>query len=232
MVDSTLLQAPSFMSALPVWVRNKLTDNAVVIKYHNGELIHSRGDAKPGISIVKSGAVHVGVYGLGGSFVLTTRLGVGQCFGELTLFTNLPRSHDASASGSTEVYQIPGGKFSQLYDKNPEILKSLLSTTLVRNNFLVEILDAIRRLPLLERTAKILLIMSTTSGERYVVGCKQSELAAMLGVTRVSLSRVLKQLEKIGIIEVGYGHIKIPSPYKLQNWVDKYCEATGLELKT
>lgn len=193
------------------------------MKYSDGQLIHMRGDLKPGLSIVRTGAAHVGVNGIDGTFVMVAALGPGECFGEFTLFTELPRTHDISSIGETEVYQLSKLKFDRLYDREPSISRALLKTTLIRTHLLLEMLDAIRRLPILERTAKVLLSMSYVLGGSSILNGRQDELAFTLGITRVSLSKALKQLNQLGLIEVGYARISILSRSKLMNWVDLNC---------
>ena len=196
------------------------------MKYSGGQLIQMRGDLKPGLSIVRKGAAHVGVNGIDGTFVMVAALGPGECFGEITLFTELPRTHDISAIGDTEIYQLSKITFDRLYNREPAISRALLKTTLHRTHILLEMLDAIRRLPILERTAKILLSMSHSLGGSNVLQGRQDELAYTLGISRVSLGKALKQLNQLGLIAIGYGKIAIPSRPQLAIWVDRNCGTT------
>lgn len=94
----------AFFPQLSERQQNKLVEVAALVHYTDKQMIHCRGDQKPGLSIVKSGTVQVGVSGADGTFVLTTILGPGECFGEFTLFTELPRTHDIFAAGDTYIY--------------------------------------------------------------------------------------------------------------------------------
>ena len=209
-------------------VAGQILSIANLVKYADGQLIHNRGDDKPGLSLVKSGSVNVGMYGVDGTFVMTTILGAGQFFGEFTLFAGLPRTHDISAKVPTEIYQISGPRFLQLYHQETELSQALLASSLIRLHSALEILDAIRRLPLLERTAKILHIMIRTGGNPKFLDCRQSDLAYTLGVSRVSLGKALQKLAILGLIELGYGHIQLPDPAKLTSWVAKHCNPAPL----
>ena len=206
----------------------KVAKSARLIKYAHGELIHSRGVIKPGLSIVKSGAVNVGVYGVDGTFIQAAILGVGECFGEFTLFTDLPRTHDISALDITEIYQLSKVSFKRLSIEHPEISNALLRISLLRNHLLLEMLDAMRRLPLLERTAATLLTMHKTSGEKRSVTCKQADLAYNLGVSRVSIGKTLRALQEQELIQLGYAELIYSDIAKLQLWVDTHCNLTPL----
>lgn len=223
MVNNSKYSAAPFLHTLPEDIQSKLLSAASISKYADGGLIHSRGDDKPGLSIIKSGSVHAGIIGPDGSFVMTSILGPGHVFGEFTLFANLPRTHDISAAGPTEIYQIPAAKFMKLYETEPEISRALLSSALVRLHTLLEMLDAIRRLPIRERTAKILLSIAQLAGNTKSFKCRQSDLAFTLGISRVSTGKALKQLEHLGLLELGYGVIELPYPDRLTDWVEQHC---------
>lgn len=223
MLNLLKIGTPTFQELLPEAVLDELLSASVLMKYTDGQLIHTRGTLKPGLSIVYKGAAHVGVNGIDGKFVMVAALGPGECFGEFTLFTELPRTHDISSIGESEVYQLSKTKFDRLFEREPSISRALLKTTLIRTHILLEMLDAIRRLPLLERTAKILLSMSFLLGDSNVLQGRQDELALTLGVTRVSLGKALRELDRLGFINVGYGKITIPNQTALMQWVEENC---------
>jgi len=228
MLDLVQLNAPAFMDLLPPEVAKKVRRDSTLVKYTDGQFIQSRGDSKPGISIVRSGAANAGIIGMDGSVSMTTLLGPGQSFGEFTIFTELPRTHDVTAVGETEIYQMTATRFTRLYDNEPQLSRALLKTALMRSHILLEMLDAIRRLPIRERAARILQSMSHTAGNPNKLECRQSELAYTLGVSRISLNRGLKQLAELKLIELGYGEIRIPRPALLSDWVANHCNPAPL----
>ncbi len=223
MLDLIAKNTPSFMDQLSGPVRKKVARAGTVMRYRDGQLIHNRGDRKPGISIVVAGAVQVGVFGADGNFIITSNLGVGQTFGELTLFAGLPRTHDITAAGETEINQISAAAFERLYDQEPEISRALLSTSLVRAHGLLEMMDAMRRLPMRERTAKVLFTLLQTTGGAQSFNYRQADLASVLGVSRTSLNKALKQMRALGLIETAYGQINIPDSKKMRRWVTENC---------
>lgn len=223
MLDLMRTKPSSLMGMLSPELSEKLKQAAHIKCYSDGQVIHSRGDESPGLSIIKTGATHAGVYGEDGSFLMTSILGPGQVFGQLTLFAGLPRTHDMSASGPTEIYEIPARKFMKIYDSNPDLSKALLSSALLRMYLLMELLDAIRRLPILERTAKVLTVIMKTSGSEDCFKCRQSDLAFTLGVSRVTLGKALKQLEALNLIDLGYGEIRIKNADKMADWIRNNC---------
>lgn len=195
-----------------------LSNFARTERYHDGQIIHNRGDNRPGLSIVKSGAAQVGTLGLDGSFMSITTLQPGDPFGEFTLFAGLPRTHDISAVGETEIAQLPAKAFLAAYHKRPDISHALLLTTLNRSHILLETIDDMKRLSLPARIAKYLLSRSSETG-RDVVTCQQTDIAHALGVSRISIGKGLKNLAARDFVKQGYGSISLPDKMSLEQWV-------------
>jgi len=99
---------------------------------------------------------------------------------------------------------------------------------LKRTHSLLELLDAMRRLPLRERTAKVLLNLVNANESENLIECRQSDLAATLGVTRASLNKALQQLAELELIELGYGKIELSNNRALSEWVTEHCTQIGL----
>ncbi|GAB5501676.1 Crp/Fnr family transcriptional regulator [Pyruvatibacter sp.] len=212
-----------FMDMLTPAIADRVRAEATISKFTNGQLIQSRGDTRAGLSIIRSGAGQMGVFGEDGTFVMMSVLGPGQTFGEVTLFTDIPRTQDFVAIGPTEIYQLPAARFRALCEDEPGLLETLLSITLARSHFLLDVLDSIRRLPLRERVAKTLYSMDLTAGQHGHIQCRQEDLADMIGISRVSLSKALKDLTALGLIKLGYGSISFPDVEKFRDWVARHC---------
>lgn len=209
-------QSGSLLDLLPKRVLGRLEDAGRTVRYKDGELIQQRGMEKPGISIITSGQVLAGNVGKDGSFVITSVLVKGECFGEFTLFADLARTQDLSAVDNAEILQIPAARFNPIFDAEPSLARALLHITLRRTHQLVEFLDAQRRLSLEVRIATVLL---AAPKEDQVVRCRQDELAYLLGVTRVSVTRSLKRLKDRGLISIGYGQVTLIAVEDLELWV-------------
>lgn len=212
-------RSPALFDNLSPPLLGKLIAAANVVRYGDGQMIHSRGDMTPGLSVIRTGSAHVGIYGADGSFIMTTILEPGDSFGEVTLFTDLARTHDLAAAGDTEIYMLSAPRFHRLAEAEPELLRALLTCALVRSQILLGRLDAMARLPILERVAHMLLSLAPPGEEACVVRFRQSDLAFTLGVSRVTLNQVLKKLAGLGLIEPGYGHIKLADRAGLRVWL-------------
>lgn len=192
-----------------------LSLSANSVRYKDGQTIYKRGDSILGFSIVRSGAIKFGNIGSDGSYLQTSIAAAGHCFGEFTLFSELPRTHDSIAVGDTVVDEIPAKRFLALFEEHTELSKILLIISLSRTHEVLEFFDDMRRLPLRIRVAKFLLERSSTLDIEVL----QEDLAFTFGVSRVSMGNVLGQLEKIRLIKRGYSRISIEDIEGLSQWV-------------
>ena len=224
--------SPVLMNVISSDLQRKLIESAVTQRFADGQLVHSRGQDKSGLSIVKSGQVRLGTYGISGDFIPTAVMNAGVSLGEHTVLLGLPRILDCIAHGPTEIYHISRDKFELLYKNEPDIGKALLEITLVRLHGTLEFVDDLRRLSLPVRTAKLLLSFVNASKNDFVVNGLQSELAATLGVTRVTFGKALAQLVALGFVELGYRQITITNIKALTAWLDKQTEVTPLRVKS
>ena len=207
------------MSLLPDRLAARLREVAVAARFGDGETIHSRGDVKPGLSIIASGAVRFAIPGADGSYVTTSVLGEGHCFGEATLFAHLPRTHDAIAVGETVIEQIAKPRFDRIFDEEPTLSRLMLEATTQRLYSVLDFMDDLRRLPLPVRAAKLIASMARSAKHADEVECNQTDLAFTLGVSRVSIGKTLSRLQDEGIIRLGYGRISVPDRGALETWI-------------
>ncbi|MFA5122076.1 Crp/Fnr family transcriptional regulator [Zavarzinia sp.] len=219
MADIFDLDTPALLPLLPAATRAALLAAGTPVRYRDGALVHARGDRKPGLSIVRSGTVRIGNPGSDGSYTTTSILGPGHCFGEFTIFADLPRTHDVVAIGDVVIDQIPRRRLMTLYHEDPALGFALLCLATRRIHALVEFIEDLRRLPLPVQLAKHLLAMVRRRPAGEAVTLVQDDLASLFGVSRVSIGKALRRLEGDGLIAIGYGRIAVPDREALAAWL-------------
>lgn len=219
MQDSLLEMVPLLDDLLSDTLRAQIKADARRLNFNHGQLIQTRGDANSGLCIVRSGAIRVGNQGKDGSYLTTSILTPGQCYGEFTLLAGLPRTHEMVAIGATAIDKIGKRSFLKIYDAEPELAKALLKINLVRNHSLLEFMDDMRRLPLLVHVAKFIYRAAAGKPE---ISIRQEDLAFTFGVSRVSMGKVLKRLAALELLELGYGKIKLGQQLRLQIWLAEH----------
>ena len=223
MADLLQNASPALLDLLPGPSIERLCAKARLVRYADGQIVHQRGDRKPGVSIVKSGSVRIGVLGSDGSFQIVSTLGAGQCFGEHALFAQLPRTHDVSAVGATSILEVSAAAFLRQFDQDRDLARALMAVVCARAQGLLQLQDDLRRLPLAARAGKLLLRMSASGGDAVIV-CTQSEIAFTLGVSRVAAGKALGKLEGMGFIRRGYGRVVLGDPAALRAWSEAQGE--------
>ena len=215
MAGLLFLDATGLASMLPRGTFDHLCAAGTRISYADGALVQARGDARPGLSIIRDGAVQISNPGLDGSFVITSILGPGHCFGEMTLFADLPRTHDAVAKGATLIDHVSPAAYERFAEANPALTRAIMTMMARRLYALLEFADDLRRLPLKVQLAKLLL---ATAGEDGVITTHE-ELAARFGVSRVAIGTALRGLEKDQLVRRRYGRIELPDRPSLRTWI-------------
>ncbi len=191
--------------------------------FEDGEAIYRSGDEAYGLFGVRSGRLQLIAHsGDGKPFVLTV-LAPGEWFGELSLFDDLPRTHDTLAVGDCELWFVPKREFRALLRERPEFYAPFLEFLSHRVRLLFALIEDAMLLDLPQRLAKRVLELSAShgvashatdaDGEVVVdMHLPQEDLAAMVGATREAVGRHLKRWERKGWIRLAYGRIVVVDP--------------------
>jgi len=111
----------SILSSLTQRQLKKLADWVKLVAYSEGETIVKRGEAGIGLFLILDGGAEVR---RGGRKL--ARLGVGQFFGEMTLFDDLPRSADVVATQPSKVAVLSKWEFWGFAEDEPKVLRGVL----------------------------------------------------------------------------------------------------------
>ena len=228
-----LLQSsvPTLESLLSPDLMARLRSLGRLSRYHDGELIFQRGDWRPHFTLVEKGQVIAGSEGVDGSYHTAALMSPGDHFGEHTLFAGLPRMQSMRAIGEVELMQIPSTSFMDVYDQEPALGRALLVTSLRRIHLMMEFIDLQGRAPLPVRVAHLLVtsVTDNESGLAHIIECRQEDLALILGVSRVAVSKSLKTLQEKGLIAMHYGSVELIDKAELLNWLKDTYQVVPVE---
>lgn len=209
----------SLFAALPGGVRECLLLHGSRRTFADGAWLHRRGDTDRQLSIVIRGAVQLSNLGRDGRSIVIATLAPGDSFGEFPLFAGSPRFFDFRAVGETELCVISAATLEQLMSDDANIATAIITLLANRLQLALEIIDDERRLALPARTAKALLRQPRDSEANNCITVTQHALADELGVSRVALGKALTRLRDLGLVETGYGRIRIPDDTQVVNWL-------------
>ncbi len=180
-----------------------------------GQALCRRGDVVTSLCVVIDGTLDVSMTAASGKRHIMTCLEPGQPMNLIPIMDDQCAIHDACAHAETTVLLIPKQIFLDAIDRQPGLARLMAQVLCRRSRVLYESVSDNALLPLRARCARMLLTLMASYGlprDRGVaitLKLSQDEFADMLGRTRQSVNRELKQLERDGIIEMTYSHFII-----------------------
>lgn len=187
--------------------------------YRDGETIHIRDD-KAKMGIVIAGRLRMVRQRSDGTRLFVSEMTAGQHYADILMFADrIGRTHDAVAAGEVVIdhYDLPA--FNKILTR-PDIVLALYRITAGRLIGAMTMVDDLRSLAPEEHLAKVLLHLRSRD-ERPRVDCSQEELAALLGVSPMTLAKALALLKRHGLVRTGYRCVHLPDPNALKRWLSE-----------
>lgn len=171
-----------------------------------GQPLFCRGDAFCGIYVLLAGQLLISGLHQSGRQALLTLLTPGQWLGEIALFDQKPRTHDAVALQETVLWHLPKAALQQLVSADPQWWQAFgqLLTSKLRQVF-IELEDR-AVLSAGQRLARRLCQLSLQQPE---VPLQQEQLGQLLSLSRQTTNQLLRQLAAQGLIQTQYGGITV-----------------------
>ncbi|CAE6966049.1 Crp/Fnr family transcriptional regulator [Paraburkholderia domus] len=219
-----LLARSAWFRSAPAAMQAQLIEAGRVERLAAGQRLFTRGDSDDGLYCVLDGLVRIGAASSAGKEALLAVIEPVNWFGEIALFDNRPRTHDAYAERDSELFHVPRAALAALLERTPEYwhVFGLLLTQKLRLAF--DAIEEAALLPAAPRVARRLLLMAGGYGEpgalRRVLKVPQEDLAMMLALSRQTINQVLKQFETQGALKLGYAEIEITDVQKLSALAD------------
>lgn len=181
--------------------------------FKRGEVVFHRDDPSDTIHLVSSGRFAVKVFTRLGDTVTLSLVGPGEWFGELSLIgPGHVRSATVHAIEASETRVLSLTEFERLRRDNPALDRLLVDLLARRVKELSERLLEALYTPAPRRVSLALDHLR----ERYadadgvaVIPMTQDDLAGLAGTSRLTVSRVLRDLRENGTVEVKRGRITI-----------------------
>src|SRR2546425_8762513 len=211
-VAEHLRRLPLF-SRLPDGELAELGDRVRTKQYRRGETIFRKDDPGTHLYVILDGAVKIALPGEFGQEALVAIMRTGDHFGELALFDGSPRSASATAMEDTRSALLARDDFLSFLETHPASVRVVLDALAKTIRRLSDRVEDLIFLDVPSRVAKYLLDLGQADGDRKLeLTLTQDELAAFIGASRVSVNRVLGDLERREIIEIRRRHIVVKDP--------------------
>ncbi len=194
----------------------QLAERSRARSFKRGETLFRKDDPGTHLYVVLEGAVKIALPGEFGQEALVSIMRPGDFFGELALFDGSPRSASATAFEDTRAALLARDDFLAFLETHPAAVRVVLDALAKTIRRLSDRVEDLIFLDVPSRVAKYLLDLAQVDGDqRLELTLTQDELAAFIGASRVSVNRVLGDLERREIIAIRRRHIVISDPEKL-----------------
>ena len=170
-----------------------------------GTLIVHRGDKLQGLLAVAYGMVKLSLRGDAGEEKILRLVGSGEIFGEPAAFLETPMPLDAVALADSLLVMLPVAAINTLIDREPGFARRLIASLSQRMNEMVADVEATNLHGALERVAAYLDSLAEPQAKSPVtvrLPATKTVIAARLGVTKETFSRLLRELGQRNAVSV------------------------------
>jgi CRP/FNR family cyclic AMP-dependent transcriptional regulator len=222
MVDANVLDKVPLLIGLDRAERESLTRDMRKRSYRRGEILFHRDDEGSLLYVIVSGLVRIYLPTGTGEEVTLDILKPGDILGELAVFDDLPRSASAMALEDLTVLTLDRTSVMASLAEYPKAAGRILAELSRRLRSTNSMIEDIITLDVPGRICKKLLQLSeehgtkTPQGIRIEVRLTQQELASMIGATRESTNKVLRNFQARGVIRVDGQTLTILRPNLLR----------------
>src|SRR3954462_14486736 len=182
-----------------------------------GSVILFENDSGDSLFIVRSGRVKVVLIGEDGREVILGVLGVSQHFGELSLIDEQPRSAHVIAMEDSSLIVLRREDFRKRVESSPSGAWSLLAELSRRLRRADDKIGGLVLLDVPGRIARLLLDLSEESGtDQIEKSLTHQTIAQMIGASRETVSRAMKEFQDSGWINVERRRISLANRSALE----------------
>ncbi|OGT99462.1 MAG: hypothetical protein A2085_11090 [Gemmatimonadetes bacterium GWC2_71_10] len=179
-------------------------------EYPKNSVILFEDDPGDALYIVSSGQVKVVLIGEDGREVILSVLSDGDFFGEMALIDDEPRSAHVIAMKDSQLLVLRRDDFQAQIEAHPKIALKLLRVLVARLRGADAKIGGLVLLDVNGRVAQLLLELANESGGPKITRrLTHHTIAQMIGSSRETVSRAMRELVDRGLIEVSRREITI-----------------------
>jgi len=204
-----LLKVPLFSQLEPAELE-RVTEISRERTYPRNSVILFEDDPGDALYVVAEGQVKVVLIGEDGREVILSVLGEGEFFGEMALIDDEPRSAHVIAMEDSTLLVLRREDFQGILKQTPSIALALLRELSRRLRRVDEKVGSLVLLDVNGRVAQLLLdLADEAASNRITRRLTHHTIAQMIGSSRETVSRTMRELVDKGYIEVSRREILI-----------------------
>lgn len=186
-------------------------------RYPRGSIVLAQGDPGDALFLIAEGQAKVAVLAEDGREVILSVLGPGGVFGEMSLLDDEPRSAHVIAMTDAVLLQLRREDFRSRLRASPELAIALLAELSRRLRRADETIAGLALLDVNGRIATLLLDLAREEGGlRISRKLTHATIGQMVGASRETVSRTMRNLVVRGVISVTRREILLRDPAQLR----------------
>ena len=189
------------------------------VTYAPGQLIYLQGTEATQFYYIVGGTVKTFISSEDGNEKVLTLYREGFLFGEASFFDQMPRVSSAMALTRCRIIPIDRGMVAREIGNDPTLALHLLKYLARTVRLLSVHVDDMAFLPADRRIARHLLALQPQPDG--TLRCTHEDIAASVGVSRVTVSRILTRFGAQGWLETGYRGIRICRRQALEQFLSQ-----------
>jgi CRP/FNR family cyclic AMP-dependent transcriptional regulator len=193
--------------------------------FNAGETVFAIGSPGDQMMALLSGTIRISVSSSRGKELLLAVIQPGEVFGELAVLDGKERSANAVAETACTVAILDRRDVLSFFERNPSAWLSLVKVLCQRLRHTDQVFAEVALLEIPVRLAKTMLRVlnweaDSALAEPAKIRFSQRELANMLGGSRESVNKCLRNWQRTGLVRISEGSIVITDRRALENIAD------------
>jgi CRP/FNR family cyclic AMP-dependent transcriptional regulator len=200
-----LLRRVPLFSLLTVTQAEVLSGAVVKRRFKRGEVLVEQGQKSDALYILLTGRARVMASDSRGREVILATLSQGDYLGEMSIIDNQPHSATVRAEVQTDVLTLGRAEFARCLTENASMSLVVMRGLVKRLRHADRKIESLALLDVYGRVAHALLDFAVPDAQGQLLikdKISRQDLAKMVGASREMVSRVMKDLEERGFIEV------------------------------
>ncbi|PKO69025.1 MAG: hypothetical protein CVU22_06405 [Betaproteobacteria bacterium HGW-Betaproteobacteria-16] len=200
-----LIRRVPLFSTLTQAQAEAVADSVVKRRYRRGECIVEQGKKSNCLAIVLTGRARVVTTDTRGREVILATMNPGDYIGEMSLIDNQPHSATVRAEVQTDVLILGRVEFARCLPENTSMAYAVMKGLVQRLRHADRKIESLALMDVYGRVARALLEFAHPGSDGLLTirdRVSRQDVAKMIGASREMVSRVMKDLEERGFIEV------------------------------
>ena len=174
--------------------------------YNAGQVIYLQGTSANEFYYLLKGTARSYISSPSGGERILTIHHTGDLMGEASFFDECPRVSSAIAVTECEVVSINREQLDHIFQSHPDLAMPMLQYLARTVRLLSNHVDEATFLPAKQRLARYLLSETT---DNVPFPCTHEELGFAIGTSRVTVSRLLSDYTRRGLVRTGYRSVTV-----------------------